>query len=191
MKIDSTNIAMIDLLRRQGRISIAAISEQLGISRSNAYARYEWLVSSGVITSFHARINPEKVGLNISALVFVTLEQALWTEFREQLATVEELEYFAVTTGQHDAMLTIRATSVAAIHELVSLRLAKWPSIKATETVFLMDEQTKYVTLPSDPYVDEDDLLGGDAGQRYGMTRFIRTKDESMAQYAGGDATAE
>jgi hypothetical protein len=61
------------------------------------------------------------------------------------------VEYCAITTGQHDAMIQVRVADVAAVHTMVTDRLANIPAVKATETVFILDEVLKrpYV-LPSD-----------------------------------------
>ena len=166
MKLDDTHRRMIDLLRRDGRLSINALAEHLGISRSNAYQRFERLVQAGIITGFRAEIDPRAVGLG---------DQTRWIEFRDALAEVDELEYFAVTTGQHDAMLLVRAADVAGIHGLVSLRLAQWASIKSTETVFLMDEASALAALPTAPASTSPASEDFD-GQVAGMTRFIRAR---------------
>jgi hypothetical protein len=64
---------------------------------------------------------------------------------------------------------------VAAIHELVATQLAQWPSIKATTTVFLMDEERAQVSLrmTRSPHSSVEE-----SGERFGMTRFVRTSDE-------------
>lgn len=174
MKLDSVHRAMIEALQRDGRMSINALAEHLGISRSNAYQRFERLVAEGIIRGFSAQVSPPEVGLPISALVFVTLDQRLWPEFRAGLSSIAELEYFAVTTGGHDCMLLIRSASVTRIHTLVSLELASWESVKSTETVFLMDEQWSWPELPD---ADAPAATQGPAlGQETGMTRFIRQR---------------
>lgn len=147
MHLDDIHIQMIDLLRRDGRLSIAAMAEQLGVSRSNAYQRYDALVDAGVITGFTATLDFRAAGFGVAALVFVSLEQQQWQDFRDRLKSVPELEYFAVTAGHHDGMLLVRAADVAAIHELVASNLATWDCIKSTETVFIMDEQWDRVSL--------------------------------------------
>lgn len=147
MQLDDIHIRMVDLLRENGRLSIAALAEKLEISRSNAYQRYDWLIESGVITGFTATLDFRAAGFGVAALVFVSLEQQRWAEFRELLPKIPELEYFAVTAGQHDGMLLVRAADVAAIHELVTATLAQWSCVKDTETVFLMDEQWDRVSL--------------------------------------------
>jgi Lrp/AsnC family transcriptional regulator, leucine-responsive regulatory protein len=151
LTLDSVHVRMLDVLRQDGRISIAALAQRVGISRANAYARFEALRAHGVITRFTAQIDPVKTGLGISALVFVTVRQQMWRQFRAQLALMPEVESCVITTGQHDAMIQIRAADVAAVHQLVTERLASIPAVKATETVFILDEVLRrpYV-LPSD-----------------------------------------
>lgn len=173
MKLDETHRAMIDLLRKDGRMSINALAAELGISRSNAYQRFERLVESGVITRFTAEVDARAVGLGVSALVFVTIEQSRWAEFRASLGEIHELEHFAVITGEHDAMLLVRATDVTDIHLLVSVQLAQWPSIKSTETVFLMDEERALAALPVGKGRAPAEVLDGQAA---GKTRFVRSR---------------
>lgn len=177
MQLDSIHIRMIDLLRKNGRLSIAALAKQLDISRSNAYQRYEALVEAGVITGFTATLNFQAAGVGVAALVFVNLDQTKWEEFRAQLTTVAELEYFAVTTGQHDGMLLVRAPHVAAVHQLVASNLAQWPSVRSTETVFLMDEQWDRVEIAPSLANAEKSLR--ESSRTDGMTRFIRTRERA------------
>lgn len=175
MKLDDIHVQMIDLLRMNGRLSVSALAKQLDISRSNAYQRYVSLVENGVITGFTATLNFQAAGVGIAALVFVKLHQHLWEEFRSQLETLAELEYFAVTAGQYDGMLLVRAPHVAAIHQLVASHIAAWPSIKSTETVFLMDEQWDRVEIGPSLANAEKSLI--ESTRTDGMTRFVRTRD--------------
>lgn len=175
MQLDDTHVRMLELLREDGRTSVASLAEQLGISRSNAYTRYEALVRGGVIKGVHAEVDPASVGIGVAAMVFITLRQSQWADFRARLTSVAELEYFAVMTGEHDAMLIVRAPDVAAIHELVATRLAQWPSIKATTTVFIMDEERAHVSLRMARTASSS---VEDSGERFGMTRFVRTSDD-------------
>ncbi|MFC4586869.1 Lrp/AsnC family transcriptional regulator [Sphaerisporangium corydalis] len=151
LQLDAIHMKILEVLRENGRISVAALAERVGISRASAYTRFEALRADGVIKRFTADVDHVRAGLGITALVFVTVRQQMWKQFRAQLAQMPEVEYCAITTGQHDAMIQIRMADVAAIHALVTERLASIPAVKATETVFILDEVLKrpYV-LPSD-----------------------------------------
>ncbi|GLW98588.1 hypothetical protein Misp02_26750 [Microtetraspora sp. NBRC 16547] len=151
LELDSTHLKILEVLRENGRISVAALAERVGISRANAYTRFEALRADGAIKGFTAEIDHVRAGLGITALVFVTVRQQMWRQFRAQLAQMPEVEYCAITTGQHDAMIQVRMADVAAVHSLVTERLANIPAVKATETVFILDEVIKrpYI-LPTD-----------------------------------------
>ncbi|GII32761.1 Lrp/AsnC family transcriptional regulator [Planotetraspora mira] len=151
LELDATHLKILEVLRENGRISVAALAERVGISRANAYTRFEALRADGAIRRFTAEIDHTRAGLGITALIFVTVRQQMWRQFRAQLAQMPEVEYCAITTGQHDAMIQIRVADVAAVHTMVTDRLANIPAVKATETVFILDEVLRrpYV-LPSD-----------------------------------------
>jgi len=181
LTLDAVHFKILDVLRTHGRISIAALAERVGISRASAYTRFEALRADGVISGFGARVEPARVGLDICALVFVTVRQEMWKQFRATLAQMPEVEYCAITTGQHDAMIQIRVPDVAAVHRLVTEQLANVPAVRATETVFILDEVLRrpYV-LPSDSQL-LDPAPGAAAGvpgtSQFGMTRFIRAAE--------------
>ncbi|WP_211590521.1 Lrp/AsnC family transcriptional regulator [Microbispora sp. H11081] len=151
LELDATHLKILEVLRENGRVSVSALAERVGISRANAYTRFEALRADGVIRRFTAEIDHQRAGLGIVALIFVTVRQQMWRQFRAQLAQMPEVEYCAITTGQHDAMIQVRMADVAEVHAMVTERLANIPAVKATETVFILDEVLRrpYV-LPSD-----------------------------------------
>jgi Lrp/AsnC family transcriptional regulator, leucine-responsive regulatory protein len=181
LTLDAVHFKILDVLRTHGRISIAALAERVGVSRASAYTRFEALRADGVIGGFAARVEPSRVGLDICALVFVTVRQEMWKQFRATLAQMPEVEYCAITTGQHDAMIQIRVPDVAAVHRLVTEQLANVPAVRATETVFILDEVLRrpYV-LPSDSQL-LDPVPGATTSvpgtSQFGMTRFIRAAE--------------
>jgi DNA-binding Lrp family transcriptional regulator len=187
--LDSLHFKILDVLRTQGRISVAALAERVGISRANAYTRFEALRADGVISGFSARVDPSRVGLDICALVFVTVRQDLWKQFRATLAAMPEVEYCAITTGQHDAMIQIRVPDVGAVHRLVTEQLAHVPAVRATETVIILDEVMRrpYV-LPTGPAATASPAAPG--ATQFGMTRFIRAAD-GRADLQRGTADAD
>jgi Lrp/AsnC family leucine-responsive transcriptional regulator len=181
LALDSVHFKILDVLRTQGRISVAALAERVGISRANAYTRFEALRADGVISGFSARVDPSRIGLDICALVFVTVRQEMWKQFRATLAQMPEVEYCAITTGEHDAMIQIRVPDVGAVHRLVTEQLAPIPAVRATETVVILDEVLRrpYV-LPSAPRSPESPSStspGAPAASQFGMTRFIRAAE--------------
>ncbi|WP_433559075.1 Lrp/AsnC family transcriptional regulator [Pseudonocardia xinjiangensis] len=160
-------------LRSDGRISMSALADQVGVSRATVYTRVENLLASGVITGFSAQVDPRKVGFGICTLVFVTVSPQTWSSFRRRVTEMSQVEYCAVTTGQHDAMLLVRARDVAEVHHFVTDVLATLPEIRAVESVLVMDEVVRR------PYLLPHDVpTSPPPTQQVGMTRFIRASDD-------------
>jgi len=171
--LDSIDLRILKELRENGRISMAALADKVNLSRASAYNRVEILTRSGVITGFSARIDPRLVGLDICALVFVTVHPQMWKSFREALHGMPDVEYCSITTGEHDAMMLIRAEDVSSVHEFVTGVVAIRPEVKAVVSVVVLDEVIrKPFLLPTDiPQRPQQ-------AERLGMTRWTRPAAE-------------
>jgi DNA-binding Lrp family transcriptional regulator len=168
--LDETNLRILAELRQNGRISMASLAEKVDVSRANVYTRVEGLIADGVITGFTAVVDPTKAGLGICALVFVTVHPQEWEPFREKIAVMPDIESCRVTTGEHDAMLVIRAPEVGAIHDFVIGVIAALSEVKSVETVLVLDEVFER------PFLLPSDLPARDAqNPQFGLTRFTRT----------------
>ncbi|WP_213816015.1 Lrp/AsnC family transcriptional regulator [Glaciihabitans sp. dw_435] len=170
--LDETNLRILSVLRDNGRISMAALAERVNISRASAYNRVEQMTATGVITGFSATIDPRLVGLDISALVFVTVHPQSWHRFREGILQMPDVEYCSITTGEHDAMLLIRAVDITGVHDFVTGVVSIRPEVKSVVSVVVLDEIVRRsFLLPTDIPVRESETNG------LGMTRFTRVAE--------------
>jgi DNA-binding Lrp family transcriptional regulator len=165
--LDEVNLRILAILRENGRISMSALAERVNVSRASVYNRVEQLTASGVITGFSAQVDPGKVGLDVCALVFVTVHPQSWHRFREGILQMPDVEYCCITTGEHDAMLLVRSLDIGGVHDFVTGVVAARPEVKSVVSVVVLDEVVrKAYLLPS----DIPDRSG--STNRLGMTRF-------------------
>lgn len=139
--VDAIDRRIVDELRGDGRISISELAERVGISRANAYARLERLRADGIVTGFSARVDPRRLGLDIAALITVTAEQHAWRDLRDEMLAMPEVDYFALTTGEFDMVLLVRAPDVETLRDVVLVRLQNLPDVNATRTILVLDEE--------------------------------------------------
>ncbi|MGV8885510.1 MAG: Lrp/AsnC family transcriptional regulator [Microbacteriaceae bacterium] len=165
--LDGVNLKILEILRNDGRISMSALAERVNVSRASVYNRVEQMTASGVIVGFSAVVDPGRVGLAVSALVFVTVHPQTWHHFREVVGQMSEVEYCCVTTGEHDAMLLVRSQDIGGVHDFVTGVVAARPEVKSVVSVVVLDEVVrKPYLLPTDiPNRSQDST-------RLGMTRF-------------------
>lgn len=166
--LDAVNLNILDILRDDGRISMSSLAEKVNISRASAYNRVDQLTSSGVISGFSAIVKPDRVGLHVCALIFVTVHPQSWHRFREGVQEMPEVEYCCVTSGEHDAMLLVRALDIGGVHDFVTSVLAARAEVKSVVSVVVLDEVIRRpYLLPTD--IPDHSIAAG----RLGMTRFV------------------
>lgn len=165
--LDEVDLRILSALRADGRISMAALAQQVNVSRASVYNRVEQMTQAGVITGFSAQIDAGLVGLDVCALVFVTVHPQSWHRFREGIQQMPDVEYCCITTGEHDAMLLVRSVDIGGVHDFVTGVVAARPEVKSVVSVVVLDEvvRSSYV-LPSD-IPDRSSQ-----SNRLGMTRF-------------------
>jgi DNA-binding Lrp family transcriptional regulator len=138
--VDRVDRRILELLRDDGRLPVAALAERAGISRANAYTRLERLRGEGVIRGFAAQVDSGRLGLGIAALVLISGRQPAWRALREQLLHMPEIEYCAFTTGEYDALALVRVPDVETLRDVILERLQSSPAVRATQTIFVLDE---------------------------------------------------
>jgi Lrp/AsnC family leucine-responsive transcriptional regulator len=73
-QIDQIDRQIIKTLNHNGRISYTELAKDIGLSRVAIQARINTLMEEGVIERFTAVINPEKIGITVSAFFNVEVE---------------------------------------------------------------------------------------------------------------------
>jgi Lrp/AsnC family transcriptional regulator, leucine-responsive regulatory protein len=141
--LDAIDRRLLEALAEDGRISVAALAERTGISRAATYTRLDNLRESGVIEGYSVRVNPARVGLGVTAVVLISGRQPAWRSLRRRLVSMPEVEYCAFTTGEYDALLLVRVPDVETLRDVVLERLQASEEIRATQTIFVLEELVK------------------------------------------------
>ena len=140
--LDDVDRRIVALLRADGRMSVNEVANQAHISRATAYARLERLRSSGVITGFSAEVDPGRVGLPVTALILVNLEQRNWPSVHDALGAIPGVQWSAFTSGTFDMAILVRMHDVKALRDVVLVQLHGLKFVKSSQTVFVLDEES-------------------------------------------------
>src|SRR5580704_3222371 len=138
--LDDVDRAIVEVLRKDGRISMRALAARLHISRAGAYLRVQRLEEAGVITGYAAQVDPQRYGYGLSAYVHLKIAQPAWKELRTRLLAVAEVEHAALVSGDSDIVLLVRTRDIAALRELVLNSFQNMPEVLSTQTVLIFDE---------------------------------------------------
>jgi len=68
-QIDPINLQILDELQRDARLTVAELGRRVGLSSPATAERLQRLEHQGVISGYHAEVNPRALGLGLTAVI--------------------------------------------------------------------------------------------------------------------------
>ena len=147
-KIDKKILAH---LQAEGRLSVTELAERVGLSVSPCHRRVKVLEDTGVIQGYRAQLNPELVGLNFSAIIFVTLQDGNRDSlhaFEAAIIDIPQIVQAQRLFGDPDYLLQIMTTNLASFQKLYDEKLSAIPSIQRLTSTIVMKDVVSGRALP-------------------------------------------
>jgi Lrp/AsnC family leucine-responsive transcriptional regulator len=136
--MDDIDRALIAALRSNARASWAELGRLVGLSGPSVTERVSRLEQAGVITGYHAAVDPAALGRSVAALVGVhlsdTSDQGAVAASLEKLEEIEDCWFVA---GDESFLLKVRVPDVEALEGTLS-RLRKIRGISRTRTTVVL-----------------------------------------------------
>lgn len=141
--IDRLDRKILLLLQHDGRISTTTLAERVGLSPTATSERLKRLRREGFVAGFHARLDPQRLGLGLLVFVTVSLDKTTPDVFEKFAAAVrrapEVLECHMVGGG-FDYLIKTRVADMAAYRRFLGDVLLSLPGMKETRTYAVMEE---------------------------------------------------
>jgi DNA-binding Lrp family transcriptional regulator len=154
----SKNIAMDEIdrkilaeLQSDGRLSVTDLAERVSLSISPCHRRLRALEESGAIKRYRAQLDPGALGLNFSAIVFVTLREGdrhAVAAFEDAVAEVAQVIQAQRLFGDPDYLLHVIARDLTAFQLLYDERLATLPGVQRLTSTLVMKNVVEDRPLP-------------------------------------------
>lgn len=107
LKLDELDLALIGLLERDGRMSYAALAQEVGLTSTAVRQRIQKLMDQQVISGFQANLDYQKLGYPIQAIINLNLNFARTEAFYSILPTLEEVQFCYRITGEDCMMMRV------------------------------------------------------------------------------------
>lgn len=151
--MDRYDIAILEALQHDGRISNRELAERIGLSTAPCWRRFRDLEKQGKIEGYAALLNRESLGLQITALAQVSLENHHADTVAAFDAAVQECPEILEchkTSGDYDYLLKIVTTDMAGYEAFLSRRMLLLPSVRSVSTSFSLVQKKFTTALPLD-----------------------------------------
>ncbi len=138
MLIDDIDQHIVSCLVVDGRASFREIGDVVGLSAPAVKRRVDRLVSTGVITSFTARIDQGSLGWHTQAFVDVTFRSNVSpSRMKEVLTPIPEVVAAYTVSGSSDLVVHIRASSMEHFEKALE-RLRALDAVGRTESTIVL-----------------------------------------------------
>lgn len=152
-KLDKTDLKILKILQENSKITNLDLSKKIGLSPAPTLERVKKLEQSGVILSYHAKVDSKAIGLNISTYVLVSLawqKPNALDNFITKVKSIDEITECYIITGDADFILKIVCKDIETYEKLLFKTLSQIEEIERLKTLMTLSKVKKEKVLPYD-----------------------------------------
>ncbi|MDF1601536.1 Lrp/AsnC family transcriptional regulator [Mesorhizobium sp. YIM 152430] len=154
MQLDKTDVAILETLQAEGRISNAALADRVGLSQSACSRRLDILEKNGVVRGYHARLSNAALGHKMTAIVHVSLSgqfEKTLADFEAAVKRCPNVLSCHLMSGEYDYILRIAAKDLADYERIHRDWLTAMPHVTKINSSFALREVIDRTNMGIDP----------------------------------------
>jgi len=152
MNLDKIDKLILQELQNNARISNIELAEKVALSPTPCARRVKHLEDAGIIKGHRTMLDPELLGLNLTALVSVTMDKHTADRFEKFEAAAAELpevmECYVVTGQDSDFLIKVMVTDMRHYEEFLLRRLTKLEGVSGVHSSFVLRQAINKNQLP-------------------------------------------
>jgi len=140
--LDQIDWRILRALRANARLSMVALGEQVGLSKTPVTARVRRLEGAGYIRGYRAELDAGKLGLEHVAFVEVRLSdtrEAALQAFNTAIREIPGVEACHMIAGGFDYLVKVRTSNVRDYRRVLGEKISQLPHIASTSTYVSME----------------------------------------------------
>jgi Lrp/AsnC family transcriptional regulator for asnA, asnC and gidA len=132
-RLDVTERRMVELLQRDGRLTVADLARTLGVTRVTARRKLKRLLADGIVRVV-ATVDPFDVGYETPVIIGLKVERGKLDEVAERLSSLPQVRYIGASTGRVDLIIEVVTRTNQDLAEFLLSELAEIDGITDSET---------------------------------------------------------
>ncbi|MBS8261629.1 Lrp/AsnC family transcriptional regulator [Roseibium polysiphoniae] len=151
LALDGFDLKLLRVLQDNAALTNQEIGERIGLSASQVSRRRQRLEQDRVIRRYRATLDPDALGLGVTAYVGVTLgahsrENA--RRFREMVTAMPEVQEAHTLTGDVDYMLKVVVKDLKALSRVINDELLPHEAVQNVRSSIAMETLKDDNSLP-------------------------------------------
>lgn len=151
VQLDASDRKIVAALAAEGRLTAVELGQRVGLSPSACTRRLQSLEANGVIVGYRAVVDPQAIGLGVTALVEITLERQnddALRAFETALAECPNVLVCQLMSGSSDYLIQIVARDLPDFERLHANVLGHLPGVARIESKFALREAINRPLVP-------------------------------------------
>ncbi|MBF6059131.1 MULTISPECIES: Lrp/AsnC family transcriptional regulator [Thiomicrorhabdus] len=142
MQLDKFDRQILSALQNNGRLSNQELADQIGLSPSACLRRFKTLETSGIIQGYRVQLDAKKLGLDLMALVHISMDKHTkerFQEFESEIGKLPNVIECLLLTGQSaDYQLKVVIKDLDAYQDLLLNHITQIPGVSGVHTSFVL-----------------------------------------------------
>lgn len=148
MQLDETDREILRILQADARTPFSEIAREIDMSSATVHDRVTRMKENGVIAGYHAEVDPQALGYDISAVIGFRVEQGQEHTVLDRLSKIDGIQEIHLTTGDWDVLAKLYADDPGALKELLFDRIANMDGLIRSNTMVVLDTAHESESLP-------------------------------------------
>jgi Lrp/AsnC family leucine-responsive transcriptional regulator len=152
MRLDRYDRRILEVLQKEGRISNQELADRIGLSPSPCLRRVRTLEEAGIITGYRALLNAQRLGLNLVALISISMDRHTperFARFDAAIAAIPEvLECLLITGRDADYQLKVVVRDMDAYQDLLLNKITRLEGVSGVHSSFVLRRVVDRTSLP-------------------------------------------
>ncbi|MEM0939657.1 MAG: Lrp/AsnC family transcriptional regulator [Bacteroidota bacterium] len=155
VKLDKIDRKILEILQSNAKITNAQLSKDIGLSPAPTLERVKKLETSGIISSYHAQLDTDKIGLGVQTFVQVSLKghnKKNIDLFLSEINNIPEVIECHHITGSGDFILKIISSDIQSYQKLMLEKVSEIDVVDGLQSMIILStfKDSKVMPVPDD-----------------------------------------
>ncbi|MEM7356382.1 MAG: Lrp/AsnC family transcriptional regulator [Acidobacteriota bacterium] len=144
--LDRIDREIIAALQKNARLSNKELAARIGVAQSTCLERFRRLCDDGVLTGFHADVDPKALGIGLQAIIAVRLgrhSRDLVRSFRAHALGLPEVLAIFHMAGKNDFLVHVAVRDSDHLRDLALSAFTTRPEVAHIETALIFEHAGK------------------------------------------------
>lgn len=150
-KLDPIDRQILEKLQANAKITNSQLAQEIGLSPAPTLERVRKLENAGLIKSYHAQVDTEKLGLGVGIFILISLSSHKKNQiksFVDKINKIPEVVECHHITGSGDFLLKVLTHNISSYQELILEKLVDIEEIGNMQSMVILSTYKDSKVMP-------------------------------------------